>query len=83
MTYDDLANADLISVCARRKGLPVALGVLFLTAGKANGLAISETGKGPNPVSRARTSSNTAASSVGTSSKPGKGCKAGTGDAPG
>ena len=41
MTYDDLANADLISVCARRKGLPVALGVLFLTAGRACGLDVA------------------------------------------
>jgi regulator of sirC expression with transglutaminase-like and TPR domain len=38
LTYDDLANADLISVCARRKGLPVALGVVFLTAARACGL---------------------------------------------
>jgi len=29
-TYDSPENADLISVCARRKGLPVALGVLYL-----------------------------------------------------
>ena len=41
MTYDDLANADLISVCARRRGLPVALGVLFLTAGRACGLDVA------------------------------------------
>lgn len=38
ITYDDLANADMISVCARRKGLPVALGVVFLTAARACGL---------------------------------------------
>lgn len=38
ITYDDLANADLISVCQRRKGLPVALGVVFLTAARACGL---------------------------------------------
>jgi regulator of sirC expression with transglutaminase-like and TPR domain len=38
LTYDDLANADLISVCHRRKGLPVALGVVFLTAARACGL---------------------------------------------
>ena len=30
LTYDDAANADLISVCERRKGLPVALGVIYL-----------------------------------------------------
>jgi regulator of sirC expression with transglutaminase-like and TPR domain len=41
MTYDDLANADLISVCERRKGLPVALGVLFLSAGRACGLDVA------------------------------------------
>jgi regulator of sirC expression with transglutaminase-like and TPR domain len=35
LTYDDLANADMISVCQRRKGLPVALGVVFLTAARA------------------------------------------------
>jgi regulator of sirC expression with transglutaminase-like and TPR domain len=38
LNYDDLANADLISVCQRRKGLPVALGVVFLTAARACGL---------------------------------------------
>lgn len=37
-TYDDLANADLISVCERRRGLPVALGVLFLEAARRCGL---------------------------------------------
>ena len=41
MSYDDLANADLISVCERRKGLPVALGVLFLTAGRACNLDLA------------------------------------------
>jgi regulator of sirC expression with transglutaminase-like and TPR domain len=30
MTYDDPVNTDMISVCERRKGLPVALGVLYL-----------------------------------------------------
>ena len=30
MTYEHPENADMISVCARRKGLPVALGVLYL-----------------------------------------------------
>jgi regulator of sirC expression with transglutaminase-like and TPR domain len=38
LTYDDLANGDMISVCQRRKGLPVALGVVFLTAARACGL---------------------------------------------
>lgn len=30
LTYDDLNNADLISVIQRRKGLPVALGILYI-----------------------------------------------------
>ena len=30
LTYDDLQNANLIRVIDRRKGLPVALGVLYL-----------------------------------------------------
>jgi regulator of sirC expression with transglutaminase-like and TPR domain len=30
ITYESPENADLISICARRKGLPVALGVLYL-----------------------------------------------------
>ena len=30
LTYDDLHNADLISVIQRRKGLPVALGILYI-----------------------------------------------------
>jgi regulator of sirC expression with transglutaminase-like and TPR domain len=34
-TYDDPANANLIRVIARRRGLPVALGVLWLHAAKA------------------------------------------------
>jgi regulator of sirC expression with transglutaminase-like and TPR domain len=34
LTYDDLANADLIAVCERRKGLPVALGVIYLEAAR-------------------------------------------------
>ena len=34
LTYDSLDNADMISVCARRKGLPVALGVLYLEAAR-------------------------------------------------
>jgi regulator of sirC expression with transglutaminase-like and TPR domain len=38
-TYDDLANANLIHVIARRKGLPVSLGILWLHAAKAAGWA--------------------------------------------
>jgi regulator of sirC expression with transglutaminase-like and TPR domain len=35
--YDDLQNANLMSVIDRRKGLPVALGILFIHAGRAQG----------------------------------------------
>ena len=38
LTYDDPANADLLSLCERRKGLPVALGILYLEAGRKCGL---------------------------------------------
>lgn len=34
-TYDDMANADLISVIDRRKGLPVTLGILYMHALRA------------------------------------------------
>lgn len=36
--YDDMENANLIHVIDRRRGLPVALGILYLHAGKALGL---------------------------------------------
>lgn len=36
-TYDDMANANLIHVLERRRGLPVALGVLWLHAAEAAG----------------------------------------------
>lgn len=36
-TYDDLENADLISVIERRKGLPVALGILYLHVARSQG----------------------------------------------
>lgn len=36
-TYDDLANANLIHVLDRRRGLPVALGLLWLHAAEAAG----------------------------------------------
>ncbi len=36
-TYDDLANANLMRVIERRRGLPVALGVLWLHAIRAAG----------------------------------------------
>ncbi|WP_245986430.1 SirB1 family protein [Azospirillum thermophilum] len=36
-TYDDLQNANLLRVIDRRRGLPVALGILFLHAARAQG----------------------------------------------
>lgn len=36
-SYDDLANANLIDVVDRRRGLPVALGILYIAAGRAAG----------------------------------------------
>jgi len=36
-TYDDLANANLIRVVERRRGLPVALGIVWLHAARAAG----------------------------------------------
>lgn len=36
-SYDDLANANLIRVVERRRGLPVALGILWLHAAEAAG----------------------------------------------
>jgi regulator of sirC expression with transglutaminase-like and TPR domain len=40
-TYDDLANADLAQVIERRRGLPVALSILWLHAGRAQGWAMA------------------------------------------
>jgi regulator of sirC expression with transglutaminase-like and TPR domain len=40
LTYDDLQNANLIRVIDRRKGLPVALGILYLHAARAQGWTI-------------------------------------------
>jgi len=37
LTYDDLQNANLMRVIDRRKGLPVALGILYLGAARAQG----------------------------------------------
>jgi regulator of sirC expression with transglutaminase-like and TPR domain len=37
LTYDDVQNANLIRVVDRRKGLPVALGILYLHAARAQG----------------------------------------------
>ena len=36
-TYDDPANANLLRVIARRRGLPVALGILWVHAARAGG----------------------------------------------
>jgi regulator of sirC expression with transglutaminase-like and TPR domain len=36
-TYDDLDNANLMRVIDRRRGLPVALGILYLTVARAQG----------------------------------------------
>ena len=37
LTYDNLQNANLMRVVDRRKGLPVALGILYLHAARAQG----------------------------------------------
>lgn len=37
LTYDDLQNANLMRVIDRRKGLPIALGIFYLHAGRAQG----------------------------------------------
>jgi len=39
LTYDDLQNANLMRVIDRRKGLPVALGILYIHAARAQGWA--------------------------------------------
>jgi regulator of sirC expression with transglutaminase-like and TPR domain len=41
ITYEDPANADIIEVCDRRKGLPVALGVIYLEAARRCKLEVS------------------------------------------
>jgi regulator of sirC expression with transglutaminase-like and TPR domain len=38
-TYDDLQNANLMRVIDRRKGLPVALGILYIHAARGQGWA--------------------------------------------
>jgi regulator of sirC expression with transglutaminase-like and TPR domain len=37
LTYDDLQNANLMRVIDRRKGLPIALGILMIHAARAQG----------------------------------------------
>jgi regulator of sirC expression with transglutaminase-like and TPR domain len=44
LTYDDLQNANLMRVIDRRKGLPVALGILYIHAGRAQGWDIAGLG---------------------------------------
>jgi regulator of sirC expression with transglutaminase-like and TPR domain len=39
LTYDDPQNANLMRVIDRRKGLPIALGILYLHAARAQGWA--------------------------------------------
>jgi regulator of sirC expression with transglutaminase-like and TPR domain len=39
-TYDDIQNASFIRVIERRKGLPVALGLLYVILGRAQGWAV-------------------------------------------
>lgn len=39
-TYEDLRNANLLSVIERRRGLPVALGILYLHAARAAGVEL-------------------------------------------
>ncbi len=41
LAYDDPQNADLIAVIDRRRGLPVALGILYLHAARAAGFEAS------------------------------------------
>jgi regulator of sirC expression with transglutaminase-like and TPR domain len=40
-TYEDLRNADLMSVIDRRKGIPVSLGILYAHIGRAMGWTIT------------------------------------------
>ncbi|HEY5105483.1 MAG TPA: transglutaminase family protein [Caulobacteraceae bacterium] len=39
-TYDHPDNADILSVCERRRGLPVALGLFYLDAARRCGLSV-------------------------------------------
>jgi regulator of sirC expression with transglutaminase-like and TPR domain len=41
LTYDDIQNANMMQVIDRKKGLPVALGILFIQTARAQGWAIS------------------------------------------
>ena len=44
LSYDDLQNANLMRVVDRRKGLPVALGILYIHAARAQGWDIAGLG---------------------------------------
>lgn len=39
--YDDMANADLMRVIERKRGLPVALGMLYIHAARRCGMAVT------------------------------------------
>lgn len=39
-SYDDLQNANLMRVIDRQRGLPIALGILYIVAGRAQGWTI-------------------------------------------
>ncbi len=41
LTYDDPENANLMRVIDRRKGLPVALGILYIHAGRCQGWRVA------------------------------------------
>lgn len=41
LNYDDPANADLVGVIDRRRGLPVSLGILYMHAARAAGMTAS------------------------------------------
>ena len=41
LTYDDIQNANMMQVIDRKKGLPVALGILFIQTSRAQGWSIS------------------------------------------
>ena len=40
-TYDDIRNANLMHVIDRRKGLPVALGILYIATARSQGWSVS------------------------------------------
>ncbi len=40
-TYDDMRNADMMAVINRRRGLPVALGILYIHVARAQGWSLA------------------------------------------